>query len=147
MATGTAGDVGQKYHTNQTHFLVKTVTLASLGSAAGAINTVKIGVLPPRALVVRGSTWIKTGFNDTNGDDLDVGVSGDDDDLFASAVDMNTGDTLTAFDDLADANRYSASARTVTCNYTTAASGNGTTGEATVFLEYIVMPEFIATVG
>jgi hypothetical protein len=143
MATGTAGDVGQKYHTNQVPFLVKTVTYTSLGTS----NTVVVGVLPPRALVLRGGTWIKTGFNDTNGDDLDVGVAGSDDDLFASAVDLNTGDTLTAFDDLADANRYSASARTVTCTLTTAATGNGTAGEATVYLEYIVMPEFIATVG
>lgn len=136
MATNTAGSAGQKYHTNQTHFLAETVTYSTLGTS----NTITIGVLPPRALVLRGGTWIKTGFNDTNGDDLDVGVVGGDDDLFASAVDMNTGDVLTAFDDLADANRYSATARTVTCTLTTAASGNGTTGEATVYLEYIVMP-------
>lgn len=137
MATNTAGNPGQLYQTNQTHFLAKTITVASLGTS----NIVTVGWLPPRALVLRGSTWIKTAFNDTNGDDLDVGVEGGDADLFASAVDMNTGDTLTAFDDLADANRYSASARKVICDLTTAASGNGTTGEATVFLEYIVMPE------
>lgn len=136
MTTNVAGNPGQKYHTNQTHFLAKTVTYQTLGTS----NIVTVGWLPPRALIVRGSTWIKTGFNDTNGDDLDVGVEGGDDDLFASAVDLNTGDTLTAFDDLADANRYSASARKVTCNLTTAATGNGTAGEATVFLEYIVMP-------
>lgn len=137
MATGTAGDTGQKYHTNQTHFLVKTVTYTSLGTS----NSVVVGVLPPRAIVLRGSTLIITGFNDTTGDDLDIGVSGSDDDLFASAVDVNTGsNTLTAFDDLAAANWYSASARTVTVNFTTAATGDGTTGEAVVFLEYIVAP-------
>lgn len=136
MATNTAGSSGQKYHTNQTHFLAATVTYSDLGLS----NVVTIGVLPPRAIVLRGSTWIKTAFNDTTGDDLDVGVSGSDDDLFASAVDMNTGDVLTAFDDLADANRYSASARTVTCNFTTAGTGDGTTGEATVMLEYVVSP-------
>lgn len=136
MATGTAGNSGQRYETNQTHFLAKTVTFTSLGTS----NTVVVGVLPPRAIVLRGSTWIVTGFDDTNGDDLDVGVAGGDDDLFASAVDLNTGSVLTAFDDLADANRYSASARTVTCNLTTAASGNGTAGEATVMLEYIIAP-------
>lgn len=137
MATNTAGDTGQKYYTNQTHYLAKTVTYSTLGTS----NTVTIGWLPPRALVLRGSTWIKTGFNDTNGDDLDVGVEGGDGDLFASGVDLNTGDTLTAFDDLADANRYSATARKVTCTLTTAATGNGSAGEATVFLEYIVMPD------
>jgi hypothetical protein len=112
------------------------VTYSSLGTS----NTVEIGRLPPRAIVLRGGTWIVTGFNDTNGDDLDVGVSGSDDDLFASAVDMNTGSVLTAFDDLADANRYSASARTVTCNLTTAASGDGSAGEAVVYLEYVIAP-------
>lgn len=136
MPTNTPGNVGQQNYSQQTEFLAKTVTFSTLGTS----NTVTVGWLPPRALVLRGSTWIKTAFNDTNGDDLDVGVEGGDDDLFASAVDMNAGDTLTAFDDLADANRYSATARKVTCTLTTAASGNGTTGEATVFLEYIVMP-------
>src|SRR6478736_7788502 len=119
MATNTAGDTGQKYHTNQTHYLTKRVTYTSLGTS----NTVTIGWLPPRAIVLRGSTWIVTAFNDTTGDDLDIGVTGSDDDLFASAVDLNTGDVLTAFDDLADANRWSTSARKVTCNFTTAATG------------------------
>lgn len=135
MATNTAGNAGQKYHTNQTHFLVKTVTYSTLGTS----NTITIGVLPPRAIVLRGSTKIITGFNDTNGDDLDIGVSGSDDDLFASAVDMNAAAT-TAFDDLATANDYSATARTVTCNLTTAATGDGTAGEAVVMLEYVVAP-------
>lgn len=136
MATNSAGDTGKRYHTDQTHFLAKRVTYSDLGTS----NTVVVGVLPPRAVVLRGSTWIVTGFDDTNGDDLDVGVAGGDDDLFASAVDLNTGSTLTAFDDLADANRYSASARTVTCTLTTAASGNGTAGEAIVMVEYIIAP-------
>jgi hypothetical protein len=136
MATNTAGDPGQKYTTNQTHYLIKRVTYSSLGLS----NTVTVGWLPPRAIVLRGSTWIVTGFNDTTGDDLDIGVSGSDDDLFASAVDMNTGDVNTAFDDLADANRWSTSARKVTCNFTTAATGDGTAGEAIVMLEYVVAP-------
>jgi len=143
MATNTAGDPGQLYQTNQTHYLVKRVTYLTLnatGTAAGTANaTVTVGWLPPKALVLRGYTKIITGFDDTNGDDLDIGVAGDDDDLFASAVDMNTAAT-TAFDDLATANDYSASARRVTCNFTTAPSGNGTAGEALVVLEYAVIP-------
>ncbi len=136
MTTDVAGSAGQQYFTNQTHFLVKKVTYVTLGTS----NTVTVGWLPPRAVIVRGSTWIVTGFDDTNGDDLDIGAAGDDDDLFASAVDMNTGSVLTAFDDLADANRFSTVARRVTCNFTTAATGNGTAGEAIVFLEYFVAP-------
>ena len=81
-----------------------------------------------------------TGFDDTNGDDLDVGVDGSDDDLFGSALDLNTGTATVAFDDLADANRFSTSARTVTCNLTTAASGDGSAGEVVVYLEYVIAP-------
>lgn len=136
MPTNTPGNAGQRYQTNQTHFLVKTVTFETLGLS----NTVIVGELPPRAIILRGSTWVATGFNDTTGDDLDVGVVGGDDDLFASAVDLNTGSVLTAFDDLADANRYSATARTVTATLTTAGTGDGTAGEATVMLEYIIAP-------
>lgn len=137
MTTNTAGNAGQKYQTRQTHFLSKKVLYSDFGTDNTAIT---IGVLPPGATVVYGHTWIVTSFDDTNGDDLDIGVSGSDDDLFASGVDLNTGSTLTTFDDLADANRYSASARTVTCNFTTAPSGNGTTGEAHVVLEYFPAP-------
>jgi hypothetical protein len=143
MATNTAGDPGQLYQSNQTHYLVKRVTYATLnatGAGTGTANaTVTVGWLPPKALVLRGYTKVITGFNDTTADDLDIGVAGDDDDLFASAVDMNTAATTT-FDDLATANDYSASARRVTCNFTAAPTGDGTTGEALVVLEYAVVP-------
>jgi hypothetical protein len=138
MATGTAGDTGQRYHTNQEHYLIKRVSYADWSGTNNDRKTV--GVLPPRAIVTGGSTWIITGFNDTTGDDLDIGVSGTDDDLFASGVDVNTGTTLTAFDDLADANRYTATARTVTVNFTTAPTGDGTAGEAIIYLTYVIAP-------
>lgn len=141
MATGTAGDVGQRIHLNVTQVLFKTVTWETLngsGAGSGTTNaTVTVGVLPPHAVVLRGTTKIITGFNDTTADDLDVGVSGSDDDLFASAVDLNSAAT-TAFDDLAAANDYATTARTVTCNFTTAPTGDGTVGEAIVIVEYIV---------
>lgn len=137
MATNTAGNSGQKYQTNQTHYLLKRVRYSDFTTANAAMT---VGVLPPGAVVTYGHTWIVTSFDDTNGDDLDIGVSGSDDDLFASGVDLNTGSTLTTFDDLADANRYSASARTVTCNFTTAPTGNGTVGEAMVYIEYHPAP-------
>lgn len=137
MTTGTAGGVGQRYTSNQVHYLVKRVSYADIGTNNAAVT---VGVLPAGHVVIYGHTWIITGFDDTNGDDLDIGVSGSDDDLFASGVDLNTGTVLTTFDDLADANRYSATERTVTANFTTAASGNGTAGEAIVYLEYHLVP-------
>lgn len=141
MATNTAGNTGKRYEQDQTHYLAKTVTYATLNSTGTGTGTgnavVTVGWLPANAIVVRGYTKIVTGFNDTTGDDLDIGVEGDDDDLFASAVDMNSTAT-TAFDDLATANDYSTSARKVTCNFTTAPTGDGTTGKAIVVVEYIV---------
>lgn len=142
MATGTAGDSSKRYHTDQTHYLTKRVTYLTLngaGVASGTTNkTVTIGELPPKAFVTQGSVKVITGFDDTTADDLDVGVSGSDDDLFHDAMDLNSAAT-TAFDALATANDYSASARTVTCNFTTAPTGDGTAGEAIVILEYVVV--------
>ena len=60
-------------------------------------------------------------------------------DWFASALDLNTGGgVLLTLDDLTDTERYSASARTVTANFTTAPTGNGTTGEAWVYIGYLM---------
>lgn len=143
MATGTAGDVGHRLHTNTVHYLCKTVTYTSLngsGVGTGTTNaTVNIGWLPPHALILEGYVKVITGFNDTTADDLDIGVEGGDDDLFYSAADLNSAATLKfSGDDLATANDYSTSARKVTCNFTTAPTGDGTTGEAFVVVEYIV---------
>ena len=129
MATGTVATTARKYHTEQTHYLRTTITFAE--------NSGIVGILPAGAIVLRGTTYIWTGFNDTTGDDLDVGVSGGDDDLFASAVDLNSA-ASTAFDDLANANQRITTDTTVTWNYTTAATGDGTTGEADIVIEYAV---------
>jgi hypothetical protein len=138
MATNTAGHSGYTPQGIVTKAVIeKTVKYTDWSTANAAVT---IGVLPPRAVVTGGGIWVITSFDDTNGDDLDVGVAGSDDDLFASAIDLNTGSSLGTLDDLADANRYSASARTVTANFTTAPSGNGTMGEAYVWLEYQIAP-------
>lgn len=129
MATGTQGTTARKYHTSQTHYLRATV---SYTEASGIV-----GILPAGAIVLRGSTFIWTGFNDTTADDLDIGVSGGDDDLFASAVDLNSAAT-TAFDDLANANQRITTDTTVTWNYTTAATGDGSAGLAEIVIEYVV---------
>lgn len=143
MATGTAGDAGQRYEHNLVHYMSKSVTYTSLngsGVGTGTTNaTVTVGVLPPHALITEGYVKIITGFNDTTADDLDVGVSGSDDDLFGSAIDMNSAATTKlSSDDLATANDYATTARTVTCNFATAPTGDGTTGEAIVVLTYVV---------
>ena len=77
-------------------------------------------------------------FNDSTADDLDVGVSGSDDNLFHSAMDLNTAPATTGFDDLVTANDYTTTARTVTCNFTSVPTGDGTTGEAIVTVCFVV---------
>lgn len=138
MATNTAGNSGTRTHLPHTHQLSKRISYADIGTGNGRQT---VGILPPRAVIHYGHTWCITGFNDTNGDDLDIGVDGDDDNLFASGVDVNAATTLTTFNDLADANRWSTSARRVTWNFTTAPSGNGTAGEAEIYIEYSIVPE------
>ena len=130
MATGTAGSTARQLHTQQTHYLRKRVLFSDV---AGGV----VGVLPDEAIVLRGTTYIWEGFNDTTGDDIDIGVSGGDDDLFASAVDCNSAAT-TAFDDLANANQRISGDTTVTWNFTTAATGDGSTGIADIVIEYVV---------
>lgn len=134
MATGSVGGKGLRYEHDQTHWLEKHITYTSLDVS----NTITVGILPAYAIVLRGATKIITAFDDTNGDDLDVGISGSDDDLFASMVDLNSTAT-TAFDDLAADNDYSTTERIVTCNLTTNSSSDGTTGSAVVYLEYIIL--------
>jgi hypothetical protein len=138
MATNSAGNAGVRTHLPHVYGISKRISYADIGTD-NARQTVCI--LPPRAVIKYGHTWAITGFNDTNGDDLDIGVDGGDDDLFASGVDVNAATTLTTFDDLADANRWSTSARRVTWNFTTAPSGNGTAGEAEIYIEYSIVPE------
>jgi len=141
MPTNTAGNAGYRRSDDPGPYMLrKKISYSDWSGTNNDRHTV--GVLPPYAVVIAAFSHVvvKTAFNDTTGDDLDIGVTGDDDDLFASALDLNTGSgVLLTLDGLADANRYSASARTVTCNFTTAPTGDGTTGEAWVYIGYVII--------
>lgn len=139
MATNTAGSTGYKNSDfNGPYVLKKKVVYSEWASTNNDSHIA--GVLPPNSFVVASQShvFVKTAFDDTNGDDLDIGISGGDDDWFASALDLNTGSVLLTLDDLTDTERYSATARTVTYNFTTAPTGNGTTGEVWIFIGYYV---------
>lgn len=141
MPTNTAGSSGYRRSNDSGPYMLRRKVVYSEWSGTNNDRHV-VGVLPPYAVVLADFSHVivKTAFNDTTGDDLDIGVLGTDDDLFASALDLNTGSgVLLTLDDLADANRYSASERTVTCNFTTAPTGDGTTGEAWVYIGYVVI--------
>ena len=141
MATNTAGSSGYRDpRTNGINWIRKKILYSDWVSTNNDAHVV--GVLPPKSCVVSGSSHVVvvTAFDDTNGDDLDIGISGGDDDWFASGLDLNTGSgVLLTLDDLTDTERYSASERTVTCNFTTAPTGNGTAGEAWIYIGFLVL--------
>lgn len=70
MATGTAGDNAQRYHTRQVHYLRKRVTFADYGT------TVTVGTIPAGASVIGGGIHIVTAFNSSGTDLVDVGYVG-----------------------------------------------------------------------
>lgn len=143
MATNTAGDAGHKLPWGVVHVITARVLYSDW---TGTNNDAHVwGELPPYSIVTDGATNVVTGFDDTNGDDLDIGVLGGDDDLFASGVDVNSA-AYTTFDDVAVANQYSATARKLTVNFTTAPSGNGTAGEAYIFIRYVVVDPTRSTI-
>jgi hypothetical protein len=138
MTTNTAGSAGIKNSDRNGPHIMKAKILYS--DWVGTNNDAHvIGVLPANAVVIAAYSHVvvKTSFNDTSGDDLDVGIVGGDDDWFASALDLNTGGgVLLTLDDLTNTERYSASPRQVTANFTTAPTGDGTMGEAYVWVGY-----------
>ena len=104
MATNTAGSSGiRNSNINGPYVLRKKITYADHASTNNDAHTV--GVLPAYSVVVASQSHVvvKTAFDDTNGDDLDIGITGGDDDWFASGLDLNTGGgVLLTLDDLTD---------------------------------------------
>lgn len=143
MATGTAGNSGHRLALGVRHVIAARVLYTDWTSTNNDAHV--WGELPAYSIVTGGATNVVTGFNDTTGDDFDIGVSGGDDDLFASAVDVNSA-AYTTFDDVAVANQFSATARKLTINFTTAPTGDGSTGEAYVFIEYVMVPASGSTI-
>lgn len=72
MATNTAGNVARTFHTQQVHYLRKTITYADNGKA------VVVGYLPAGALVLPGISGIAVTeiFNGDSTNTSDVGITG-----------------------------------------------------------------------
>jgi hypothetical protein len=128
----------REYHTQQVHYLRKTIDLSTGGVAVGSAIT--IGVIPANAqVVVGGGIVVVTGFNGTT-PTIDIGYAADsagaaDPNAYASALSLATAAGLVALDELAAA---TAAARSVDTTVTATVSGTGTTtGVVNVFLSYI----------
>lgn len=129
MATGTAGNTGQEYHTDQVHYLCKKITYADGGT------TVTVGTLPENAMVLRGYAVVTVAFNGNSSNVLDIGVTGNTDD-FATDIALGTIGVIET-DDMATAtSAFSASSRDVVAPVVSTAAASA--GTAYVVVEYVV---------
>lgn len=133
MATNTAGNSGQIYHTNQVHYLAKTITYADAGTA------VTVGILPPGAVVVPGISGVAVNvvFNGDTTNTVDVGISGTTT-KYSSALALGTlgwieQDVLT---ESAGSRMDTTAEETVIATVVSTASPS--TGSATVILAYVI---------
>ena len=131
MPTDTAGDAGQLYHTNQVKYLAKSISWAD-----GNAKVYTLGILPPRAAVIRAGVVVTTAFNSGTNNFLDIGTSGDDDG-FATDLALGTVGVIVA-DEMATTNdAYSTSASTIIATVSLTGT-QATTGAGVAWVEYIV---------
>lgn len=129
MPTGTAGDAGQEYHTDQVHYLCKKITFADNGL------TVTVGTLPPKAAVIGAEVVVATAFNGNSTNTVDIGTSDDGED-FASNLALGTKGVIRDDEIATSLYTYSASSRNVLALVTSTASASA--GEAYVVVRYVV---------
>lgn len=126
---------GQKYHTNQTHY-IRSKVVWDQGTGVASV-----GWLPPGAEVIGGGIKVNTAFAAGGANTVDVGfrndgaARADDDNAFGTLIAVNTAG-YKALDELdAATNILHSEGAEVTVRY------NGTTptdGAGTVIIEYIV---------
>ena len=131
---------GQKYHTNQVHFLQKNFTFSN------ADETLSLGWVPENAFVIDGGVVIDTVFNSGTSDTMDLGFrnSGDgttaDPNEYATLLDLTTAGRIVA-DEMATAGdclHPGGAEITLTYNSTGTAP---TTGNAYAYVTYLVVNE------
>lgn len=133
MATGTAGDNAQQYHTRQVHYLTKRITFADYGT------TVTVGKMPAYSSIVGGGVHVVTAFNSSGTDLLDVGFIGatTDADGYATLLTMAAVGFI-VLDELATTtNIMQTQTTTVTCAPAQSVA-DATTGVAYVIIQYVV---------
>lgn len=131
MATGTAGSSARRNTTQQVGYLRKGFTFSSTTAVAQTL-----GVLPAGAIVVNAGVVVSEAFNYGTNNRLDIGTSADDDGF---ATDLALGTVgLIVWDELATSNDLGPYSADTTLTFTPDLTGTpGTTGIATVFVEYI----------
>jgi hypothetical protein len=131
MPTNTAGTIGLEYHTNQVHYLAKTVTNADDDLV------VTIGYLPPGAVVIDAGIVITTAF--AGGSPVADMGAGADTDAFASALVLTTAGAIrdVSTNPLVANDDYSATAA-IAVNISITSGSTITAGSGVAFVTYIV---------
>lgn len=127
---------GQQFHTNQTHYLRKTLSVGDITSGV-AVN---LGYIPAGACVLGASAVVSVAFDSATSDVLDIGTSSDGDgfatDLDISSVGLKVADELATSDDL-----YASTETLLTAAWTGAGTAP-TVGTVIVHVEYSVDNEY-----
>lgn len=127
---------GQQFHTNQTHYLRKTLAVGEITSGV-AVN---LGYLPAKAVVLGASAVVSTAFDSATSDVLNIGTSADGDgfatSLDISSVGLKAADELATSDDL-----YVTSETLLTATWTGAGTAP-TVGTVIVVVEYAADNEY-----
>lgn len=130
MATGTAGTVARQFHTQQIHYLRKSITYADDGT------TVTIGTIPAGSLVLKpiSGVAVTTVFNAGTTNVLDIGPSTDSGtDLWATDLALGT----LAFVPLDEAVTSLVSVDTIVQAAVDLTGTAATTGAAEIIIAYI----------
>lgn len=131
MATGTAGSTARQYHTQQTHYLRRSISYTDDGS------TLDLGYVPAGAIVINAGVIVTTAFNAGSTNVLDIGTSADTDG-FATDLALGTVGRVLA-DELATSNDLGPYAADTLLQCVVDLTGTAaTTGAGEVFVEFIV---------
>ena len=128
MATGSTA---RHFHAQQTHYLIKKVVY---GDDATQLT---VGVVPAGSIIINARAEVKTAFNDSGTDLIDIGNSGDADEFCANLDVSTVGTKLDASTFNAAADKVFTSDTTIVCQYD-GANSDATAGLAYVVVEYVV---------
>jgi hypothetical protein len=120
----------RQYHTQQTHYLRKSITFSNLGT------TVDVGVVPAGAIIIDAGVIVTTAFNSGTTDVLDIGTSADTDG-FATDLDLRTAGRIVA-DEMATSNDLGPFATDTTIKAELAATGTAASaGAGEIYVAFI----------
>jgi autotransporter adhesin len=128
MATGTAGTVARQFHTQQIHFLRKSIVFGDNGVA------LTVGVIPAGSIILKAASGVhvNVAFNAGTTNTLNVGTSADDD-LYGTLLALGT----TTFVALDEAVTYLVAADTTITTTVVLTGTAATTGQGEVYIAYI----------